>query len=274
MLNYTVFSLQNVTLELYVNHQCPVFGDEFEVLLQLNVNQTCPLGFRLDNSSMSCICDQGLQQYTKNCNITNGTGRITRNSDNTFWVGLVNQSHGLIVYPHCPFDYCTSDTVNFTIDKLNLDKQCANNRAGLLCGQCKEDYNMVLGTFQCRPREQCNNRYLALLIPFALMGVALVFLLLVYKLTVATGTLSGLLFYANIVGVNRTTFLPQESTDPLSVFIAWLNLDFGIETCFYDGMDPYGKTWLQFVFPIYIWAIVGIVILVSHFSQRFANLLR
>ena len=89
----------------------------------------------------------------------------------------------------------------------------------------------------------------------------------------ATGTLSGLLFYANIVGVNRTTFLPQESTDPLSVFIAWLNLDFGIETCFYNGMDPYGKTWLQFVFPIYIWAIVGIMILVSHFSQKFANLL-
>ena len=27
-LNYTVFSLQNVTLELYANDQCPVFGDE------------------------------------------------------------------------------------------------------------------------------------------------------------------------------------------------------------------------------------------------------
>ena len=65
------------------------------------------------------------------------------------------------------------------------------------------------------------------------MGVALVFVLLICKLTVATGTLSGLVFYANIVGVNRTIFLPVESTDALSVFIAWLNLDFGIETCFY-----------------------------------------
>ena len=30
-------------------------------------------------------------------------------------------------------------------------------------------------------------------------------------------------------------------------------LDLGIETCFYDGMDAYVKTWLQFVCPIYIW---------------------
>ena len=89
----------------------------------------------------------------------------------------------------------------------------------------------------------------------------------------ATGTLSGLVFYANNVGVNRTTFLPVESNSLLSVFIAWLNLDFGIETCFYNGMDAYSKTWLQFVFPVSIWVLVGVMILVSHFSRRFANLL-
>ena len=74
------------------------------------------------------------------------------------------------------------------------------------------------------------------------MGVALAFLLLVCKLTIAAGTISGLVFYANIVGVNRTTFLLVKTTDVLSVFIAWLNLDCGIETCFYDGMDAYITT--------------------------------
>ena len=38
-------------------------------------------------------------------------------------------------------------------------------------------------------------------------------------------------------------------------------------------MDAYSKTWLQFVFPVYIWVIVGLTILVSHFSRRFAKLL-
>ena len=70
--------------------------------------------------------------------------------------------------------------------------------------------------------------------------------------SIAAGTFSGLVFYSNIVGVNRTIFLPVRSTNALSVFIAWLNLDFGIETCFYDGMDAYSKIWLQFAFPVYI----------------------
>ena len=83
--------------------------------------------------------------------------------------------------------------------------QCAHNRSGLLCGACKTDYSLVLGTYQCK---NCNKTYdnLALLVPFAGMGVALVFLLFVCKLTVATGTLSGLVFYANIVEDNCTMF--------------------------------------------------------------------
>ena len=148
----------------------------------------------------------------------------------------------------------------------NTNNQCEYNRSGILCGHCK----VVLGTHQC---SKCTSGRLALLIPFALMGVALVILLLICKLTVATGTLSGLLFYANIVGVNRTIFLPVKFTDASLMFIALLNLDFGIETCFYNGMDAYSKTWLQFVFPIYLWLLVGLVIIVSHFSQNFAKLL-
>ena len=129
---------------------------------------------------------------------------------------------------------------------------------------------MVLGTSHC---QQCNNNEIALLILFAVMGLALVFFLLVCKLTVATGTLSGLVFYANIVGVNHNIFLTVESGDALSVFIAWLNLDFGIEICFYNGMNVYGETWLQLVFPVYVGVLVILMIVVSHYSPKFAKLL-
>ena len=57
------------------------------------------------------------------------------------------------------------------------------------------------------------------------------------------------------------------------IFIAWLNLHFGVETCFYDGMDAYSKTWLQLVFPVYMFAVVGLIVLVSNFSSKFARLL-
>ena len=259
---YTVFSQQDVSLELYPEGPCSTVSDT--LLLQLSVHQGCPPGFALENSSVSCVCDQALQKYTNSCNITNGLGQIARESDDKFWVGY-DQSYGLILHSQCPFDNCVSHALNFSLN--NTDMQCTYNRSGLLCGACKDEYSLVLGTSHCK---KCTNYHLYLLIPFALMGVALVFLLLACKLTVATGTLSGLVLYANIVGANYNIFLQVGS---LSVFIAWLNLDFGIETCFYEGMDAYSSTWLQFVFPVYIWLLVGLMIFVSHFSQNFANLL-
>ena len=263
-LNFTVFSLLNsVLLQLYEEGACGTFGDILNI--HLTINQNCPPGFNISEMTRSCDCDKKLQRFTNRCNIT--SGKITRDSDQQFWVGYDNQSNGLILHALCPLDYCTSQTVDFSLN--NTDVQCAYNRSGRLCGACKANYSLVLGTSHC---EQCNNSHLALLILFAVIGVALVFLLLVCKLTVAAGTLSGLVFYANIVGPNRTIFLPEESP-VLSVFIAWLNLDFGIETCFYNRMDAYSKTWLQFVFPVYLWVIVGLVIVVSNCSRRFANLL-
>jgi len=232
------------------------------------INRTCPPGFNLSDVEKSCVCDQRLAKYTNYCGITNGLGRISRRPHDQFWVGYNSECNTLILHPHCPFDYCVSHTVDVPLN--NTDLQCAYNRSGLLCGACKKGYSLVLGSSECK---QCTNIRLVLLIPFALMGLALVFFLLVSKLTVATGTLSGLVFYANIVGVNRTTFIPVESTDTLSVFIAWLNLDFGVETCFYKGMDAYSKTWLQFLFPVYIWMIIGLIALASHFSHKFTKLL-
>ena len=273
-LKYTVFSLSpSVTVllradnSLYVqSYQC--FTYEHNLFIGVSLNQTCPPGFNISESEKSCVCEQRLAKYTQECNITNRLGYITRDSGRQFWVGYDNQSDGLILHPHCPFDYCVNDTVVFPLN--NTDIQCAYDRSGLLCGACKNGYSRVLGSSICK---QCTNNHLALLVPFAVMGVALVILLLVCKLTVATGTLSGLVLYANIIGVNRNIFLPVESTDAFTFFIAWLNLDFGVETCFFNGMDTYSKTWLQFVFPVYIFMIVGLMVLVSHFSSKFARLL-
>ena len=170
--------------------------------------------------------------------VTNGLGLITRDSGDTFWIGY-DQSHRLTVNPYCPFDYCVNDKVVFPL--TSTDIQCAYNRSGLLCAACKNSqcnnslacnskgYSLVLGSSHCK---QCTNIYLLLLIPLAVMGIALVFLLFVCKLTVASGTLSGIVFYPNIVGANHTIFIPVKTADAFSVFTAWLNLDFGIEACF------------------------------------------
>ena len=66
-------------------------------------------------------------------------------------------------------------------------------------------------------------------------------LILVLNLTVAIGTLNGLIFYANIAAANSSTFFPSRSI--LSIIMAWMNLELGIDTCFFEGMDTYWKTY-------------------------------
>ena len=93
-------------------------------------------------------------------------------------------------------------------------------------------------------------------------------LLLVCNMTISSGTLNGLIFYANVVSTSGLTSLQNCSIHPiLSVFIAWLNLDFGVETCFYPGMDTYQKTWLQFAFPLYIFLLVAAILVASYYSS-------
>ena len=85
--------------------------------------------------------------------------------------------------------------------------------------------------------------------------------------------MNGLVLYANIVQMNSTVFFPHNNGNVFIVIIAWLNLDLGIKTCFYEGMEAYAKAWLQFVFPIYIWLIAGLIILLSRRYNFVARLM-
>ena len=96
--------------------------------------------------------------------------------------------------------------------------------------------------------------------------VAVIFIL---QLTVSVGTLHGLLFCANIIQANYQAFFPTVTTKTkfFTIFISWLNLDLGIETCFYDGMDIYAYSWFQLLFPFYLLLLVGGIILASRYSR-------
>ena len=118
----------------------------------------------------------------------------------------------------------------------------------------------------------CPNTYLALLLPFAAAGIILVVFLSTLRLTVATGMINSVILYANIVQVNRHLFFPNK-VNVLTVFIAWMNLDLGFETCFYNGMTSYQQTWLQFAFPIYIWMLITLIIITSRYSVKVSKLI-
>ena len=124
---------------------------------------------------------------------------------------------GLILHSGCPFDYCV-DSPAF-IHLHNLNSQCNHNHSGILCGSCLDGYSITFGTLHCLP---CSNVYLALILLFASAGIALVAFLLLLNISVASGTINGLIFYANVIQVNRSIFFPPGDTNILTVFIAWL----------------------------------------------------
>ena len=252
-------------LEIYPSNRS---GNTIHLIVNITF-ESCPIGFEPSNSTGECICDHRLWQYTNSCKIDRQA--ILRNASSTFWLNVSynnGTSVGFIHHPFCPIDYCIIKTMYINLN--DPDKQCNTNRSGLLCGKCKEGLSLVLGSSRCK---ECSNNYLALLIPFAVAGVLLVILLFFLHLTVAAGTLHGLIFYANIVAANQHIFFPQSSNNPASIFIAWLNLDLGIQTCFYNGMDTYAKTWLELIFPVYIWVIVAFLVYISHHSVKVTKLL-
>ena len=268
-LRYSLYSNSDYgELELYPNGPCRDIGLP-KAVLQVTLLQ-CPDGFR--QSDEECVCDKRLEKYCVQCIIGKENNFIKRKETDTFWMSLLKSANhsylGLILYHSCPADYCTSDTVDIPLD--NLDTQCASHRTGVLCGQCSDNYSLKLGSSRCG---QCSNHYLGLLIPFALAGIILVTFLSVFRLTVAYGMINSLILYANIVQVNRRLFFPTDAVNVLTVFIAWLNLDLGIETCFFNGLDAYMQTWLQFAFPFYIWILIGLIILISRYSMTVSKLI-
>ena len=223
--------------------------------------ESCPIGYPLVNDA--CSCRSELNTSSISCDIN--TQIITRDGD--MWIGYNNDSDCLIVYPHCPFDYCNDGTVQFKI--TSPDPQCLYNRSGILCGQCSEGLSLMLGSNQCG---QCTNNYIALIIPFGLAGIALVAFIIALNLTVSVGTINGLIFYANVVKIYEPIFFPNGPVKLLSQFISWLNLDLGIETCFIDGMDSCSKTWLQFIFPAYVWFLLILIVISSQYSSKVVRL--
>ena len=240
-------------------------GTEVTDTIEFSVNVLeCPIGFMLFKGE--CQCDEKLSEIISNitCNITHKT--ITRVGK--VWIGLDSNKNSMLVTTDCPYDYCVHGSVSF--NESTPDNQCRMNRSGIMCGQCSEGLSLMLGSNQCGV---CTNSSLYLLVVFGVAGIVLVLFLVVLNLTVSVGTINGLIFYTNVIKINEHAFLSNSSPPVLSQFISWFNLDIGISTCFTKSLDAPTKLFLQFIFPTYIWILIGVVIIVCKYSQRLSELI-
>ena len=224
----------------------------------------CPVGFTLQNGK--CDCDPFLPPDIDTCYID--LSAITRPANTWITAHTLTNNTTNYLISDCPMDYCLPYSTN--VNLLYPDLQCQFNRTGMLCSQCQRSLSMIFASSRCM---KCTNVHILITIIVIMAGIVLVVLLYVLNLTVTIGTINGIIFYANVVSINDSVFLVNDNVfKPLRVFISFTNLDLGIETCFYDGMDSYAKMWLQLFFPSYLIIIAVSIIIASRYSSRMLRL--
>ena len=246
------------------------------VIINITIIMECPLGFAFNHSSQVCQCTIPPEKLfgTTKCMIVNGEGVVYRNGTTwvsaTMWPSVSSKSVKIFFYDYCPYGYC--NTTEMALNLQQPDSQCALNHAGILCGGCATNMSHVLGSHNCLP---CSgDKHVAIILAFIFAGIFLILFIKFFNFTITLGMLNGLILYANILWTSQSVFFPfsHQQTSPLfhffTTFIAWINLDLGIQTCFIPGLDMYWKTWLQFLFPLYIWSLAGLIILACHFSVK------
>ena len=258
-ISYTLLSHSNIMCQLLLRqdintvHGIKVSHDKFHVRLL-----PCPPGFVF--IQMRCQCDPvlTLNGHIKDCDINDQTILRSPNS----WIFYSGSLHTYQLSKTCPFQYCYPQSTKLQLH--NPDLQCQFSRSGILCGQCQQDLSTIFGSSDC---QQCSNVYLFLIIPIAASGILLVIVMFVLNLTVSEGTINPFILYVNILNIYNIPLFPSHSlVKPLHVFISFANLNLGIESCFYNGMDDYTKMWLQFCFSIYLIMIITSIIIASRYS--------
>ena len=249
-------SQENVTLELAATLAIP------QVFVYLTLKM-CPNGYELVRDG-ACECLEIYKEF--GCN----NGSIKRL--NEYWVGYTSDKH--IGYSKvCPSGFC-NDSLNSTTIVKNLDKpspMCNGGRTGTMCTLCPKGKSVVFGSVNC---QECSNWYIATILFYGVCGLLLVVVIFLLQLTVRVGTINGLIFYANLLSTGFTLgYLLQVNSYLylLRIFVAFINLNLGFPLCFYDGMNEEVKLLLQFVFPVYVWIIIGAIIYASRHSIKLSK---
>ena len=273
-------------LMLSVLHKQPTLNVPFQI-------QQCPIGFELEKGRCDCnTFIHAVQKKKKKFEITCNLKSIENGSSyalvmvaklNGFWLGKGNSktitthanslqmehNTSLLVFSGiCPIGSC-----NFSKSSVNLlenDSLCIGQRMGQLCSECKPGCSIVFGSTQCYI---CTNIWLLTIILYAFLGILLVIFLGLLRFTIDHGIVTSLILYGNIAtfGLMDLVGVDSQYIQYESIFLSLINLNIGYPICFYNGMSETVKIALQFVFPVYVWAIVIFTVLVSHRSVSVSN---
>ena len=256
----------------------PDSAPTFNAKIQLN---HCPPGFQLTNNTGVCECSSLVQTMNQKfalnltCDIQKSVVKVPYPGT---WIGCYNNSS---IVKYCELGISSSCFPGFcnysrsaSLEWLSgSDDACIETRKGALCGSCAGNNSVMFGSNLCYP---CSSWWLFTLAFYAIAGLLLIALLFSLKLTISSGTINGLIFFANMWNTGLLEILNYQDGNVWvtinRIFISLVNLGLGFPLCFYDGMTEMTKSWLQLVFPVYLLALVVLIVVLSRYSMRVSGL--
>ena len=130
-----------------------------------------------------------------------------------------------------------------------------------MCSECAPGYSVVFGSNDCI---RCSNWWLLTIIVYGIAGPLLVFLLYALKLTLTTGKVNGIIFYAQFISIGRFIQLYTINNKGFAslkfyfnfvkglIFLINLSINFNLSLCLYDGMTELWKSGIGLIFPVYL----------------------
>lgn len=250
----------------------------------------CPVGFVLDEHTGSCKCSHALKRVNMVCSIQDQT--FSRLSQSPVWTGFIgfkkSSDRIFAISFNCPIGHCRNTfsqhkwfySFNQTIylrenaNSFHNMSICANGRSHALCSKCSEGLTEAFGTVKCVNCNQYTYFWLNIMLVL-LFGPLFILFLYTFRLTLAAGTMNGIIFYANFLNTGLIDYLYNSFDSNMESlfkdialgFLMFTNFRYGFTVCFFRSMTVYFKAAFALVFPYYLLILVGVIVLVSRWSS-------
>ena len=264
IVNSTSFGKQYSAV-LQVQQDKPESICSYRMTPRIRINiMPCPWGFNIDNTAGTCRCNYVTFYHTQIVCFLDDL-IIQKPLRKNTWIGCRTSGSNCtdrseFLYGICgQVSYCNQ---NYNVSASNTHHQCQTGRTGIACGSCRTNYSAVFGSSKCK---RCTNSYLSLLPLYLIAPIILLILISKLNITIANGTVYGFLFYMGFLEIYKDILhYNSRGLKPyflaVSYVISWLNLNAGIEVCFFNGMTTYHKMWLEFAFIFYIWILEALIV--------------
>lgn len=223
-----------------------------KVLGNLTVQQCFPGYYFQDND---CVCASNHQRGIYNCS---DDGRTVFIRDG-YWAGIVDSK---LLTNICPDTYCRANALSNGQEqayKYEPEKMCIESRQsdGILCGACKANYTVQLGTEECS--SECSNLHLLTVIPYGIALFLMVMIVTLINLDVFTGYLNAWLYSFQVMyllfieGFNLDYFMQ------FMIGLANIQIKLSGGSCFMKKMDDADKLVIMYILPVYIFISVYVL---------------